>query len=260
MRIFGKFAATALAGLIISISFASVTAQIRKDVFQPGEELVYNVKYGFVKLGTVVIQTGGISADGRASARLKFWTADVPFLDTKSTVTDVIDTKGLFLTQFTEKSQNGDNLTNKQMTYDLASKSLNYSDDKIKNKITTGIEPFSDALTLVYNMRSWSGAAGKSYKFPLRGKDGEKTVTVKFTNDFSKEAVPALDDKEVRTRILQGQADMGSSSPLGANGAFTVYVSDDAAAIPVRIDMSIAVGSISLVLEKVKRIDWTAAK
>lgn len=236
------------------------SAQSRKDVFQPGEELIYKVKYGFVKLGTVVIQTGGISADGRVSARLKFWTADVPFLDTKSTITDVIDTKGLFLTQFNEKSQNGDRLTNKQMTYDASAKSLTYSDDHVTNEVTRNIEPFSDALTLVFNMRAWSGAAGKSYSFQMRGKDGQRPVKVNFTNEFSNEAVPALDDKEVRTRILRGQADMGASSPLGANGAFTAYVSDDAAAIPVRIDMSIAVGSITLVLDKVKRNDWTAAK
>jgi hypothetical protein len=37
-------------------------------------------------------------------------------------------------------------------------------------------------------------------------------------------------------------------------------VSDDDAAVPVRIDMKIAVGSISLVLDKIKRNDWTAAK
>ena len=245
---------------MLAVTIGSATAQTKKDVFQPGEELIYNVKYGFVKLGTVVIQTGGMSADGRVSARLKFWTADVPFLNTKSTVTDVIDTKGLYLTQFKEESQNGDNAVSKQMTYDAPTKTLTYSDDQVKNKITTNIEPFSDALTLVFNMRSWSGAAGKSYRFPLRGKDGEKSVTVKFTNDFSDESVAALDDKSVHSRIVQGQADMGSSSPLGANGAFTAYISDDAAAIPVRIDMSIAVGSISLVLDKVKRSDWAAAK
>src|SRR5580698_3361848 len=41
----------------------TVHSQTRKEIFQPGEELVYKVKYGFVKLGTVVIQTGQMNAD-----------------------------------------------------------------------------------------------------------------------------------------------------------------------------------------------------
>ncbi|MDP4198194.1 MAG: DUF3108 domain-containing protein [Bacteroidota bacterium] len=244
---------------MFSIASATHAQAGRKDAFQTGEQLVYNVKYGFIKLGTLVVQTGAI-ANGKATAHMQFWTADVPFLNTKTGVTDQFDTRDLTLRSFEEHSQNGDEKTNKYMTYDPEAKSLTYSDDQIKNKVTTGIDPFDDALGLLFNMRAWSGAAGKKYLFHLRGKDGARPVTVQFTNQFSNEQVAALDDKEVRTRILQGNADMGSSSPLGANGAFTAYISDDAAAIPVRIDMSIAVGSISIVLDKVKRPDWTAAK
>ena len=237
---------------------ADAQGPARKEVFQQGEELVYRVKYGFLKLGTVVIQTSSAN-DQRVQARLRFWTADVPLLHTRSTVTDEIDARSLNLMRFQEHSENGDVVTNKEMTYDPAKRTLNYSDDQVKNRITTDIRPFNDALCLLFNMRAWSGAGGKAYTFPLRGKDGEKRVTVTFTNEFSNETVPALEDKEVRTRVLQGRAEMGASSPLGADGAFTAYVSDDAAAVPVRIDMSIAVGSISLVLDHIKRTNWIAA-
>ena len=85
-------------------------------------------------------------------------------------------------------------------------------------------------------------------------------MTVYFTNEFADEEVPALDDRIVHARILQGTMDLGGSAPLGADGSFTAYVSDDAAAVPVRIDMSIAIGSISLVLDHIKRTGWAEEK
>jgi hypothetical protein len=249
--------------LVIGMTFGlaiTAHAQTMKDVFQPGEQLVYNVKYGFIKLGTVVIETGPTTSDGKINTRMRFWTADVPFLNAKSTVTDQVRMKDLMLTKFSEKAENGSDVTNKQILYDPASKTLTYSDDKTSSEVQKNIEPFDDALTLLFAMRSWSGAVGHKYVFEMRTKDGPKPTTITFTDQISNEQVAALDDKEVRTRVLLGNADMGSSAPLGASGDFTAYVSDDNAAVPVRIDMKIAVGSISLTLDKIKRNDWTAAK
>jgi hypothetical protein len=243
----------------ILILTSSAFGQTRKNFFQPGEQLVYKVKYGFIKLGTVVIQTGQVHSDGSVDARMQFFTADNPFLSTKTTVTDQF-ANDLTLKSFSEQTVNGDEKKSKQMIYDQTSKMLTYSDESIKNKVTGPFEAFDDALGLFMNMRAWSGAVGHKYKFHMRGKDGERPATVEFTNQTSMEQVPALDDKEVKTRVLNGMTDMGGSSPLGADGAFTAYVSDDDAAIPVRIDMKIALGSISLVLDKVKRNDWAAAK
>jgi hypothetical protein len=250
-------------GLVLSILFltcSAVSAQTMKDVFQSGEQLVYTVKYGFIKLGTVVIQTGSTTSDGKINTHMQFWTADVPFLNVKTTVTDQVQTRNLVLTKFNEQSQSGDKIFNKRIDYNPATKTLIYSDDSVSNKVVTNVEPFNDALTVLFAMRSWSGAVGHKYVFQMRTKDGPKPLTVNFTNQISNQEVPALDDKEIPTRVLLGNADMGSSSPLGANGDFTAYVSDDDAAVPVRIDMKIVVGSISLVLDKVKRNDWTAAK
>ena len=260
MKIFWRNFGRSLGIFILLLGVGHASAQTMKDVFQPGEQLVYNVKYGFVKLGTLVVQTGPTTTDGKINTRMQFWTADVPFLNTKTTITDLIQTRTLQLTKFNEHSENGDHIYNKQILYNPATKTLTYSDDSVTNKVENNIEPFSDALTLLFAMRAWSGAVGHKYVFQMRSKDGPKPVTVSFTDQISNEQVAALNDKEVRTRVLQGNANMGSSSPLGANGDFTAYVSDDDAAVPVRIDMKIAVGSISIVLDKVKRNDWTAAK
>jgi hypothetical protein len=243
----------------VSMTISPSEAQTRKNVFQAGEKLTYNVKYGPIKLGTVVIQTGGVGADGNATARMQFWTADVPFLDTKTTINDVIDTKNVSIVRFEEHTVNGDKKIDKHFEYNRGAKTLTYTGDGKTGDVTKNVEPFNDALALVFNMRTWS-ASGKKYSFLMRGKDGQKPVVINFTNKISNEEVPALDDKEIRTRVLEGVANMGSSSPLGADGGFTAYVSDDEAAIPVRIDMKIAVGSISLVLDQVKRQNWTASK
>jgi hypothetical protein len=230
-------------------------AQTRKSVFQTGEELTYKVKFGFIKLGTVTIKTNGPAGANKVTAQMHFATADVPFLNAKSLVTDVIDTNGMYLVSFKQKGQEGEEIQEKQMVYDKSKKTLTYTDSRIKGKVTSDVEPFNDALTLLFNMRTWS-ASGKKYSFPMRSKDGQNNVVCNFTNKISNLEVEAWDGKDIRTRVIQGQANMGESAPLGANGKFTAYVTDDAAAIPVKIDMNIAIGSITIELVKVKREGW----
>jgi hypothetical protein len=255
------FVHAALAAMIVVCSLTDSLAQTRKDFLQPGEELVYKAKYGFIKLGTVVMQTGSISADGTTvSARMHFRTVDIPLLHAETTVTDQFYTNDLSLHTFEEHSIVGDDKTDKYSTYDRATKTLTYSDEKETNVVKHNIEPYEDALGIVLNMRSWSGAVGHKYIFYIHTKTGVQPITVSFTNQFSDEEVPALDDKKVHTRILQGTMDLGGSAPLGADGSFTAYVSDDDAAVPVRIDVSIAIGSVSLVLDKIKRTGWEAEK
>jgi hypothetical protein len=252
---FGTLAAAAL--FVMLFGFGRIAeAQTRRSVFQSGEQLVYKVKFGFIKLGTLVIKTDGAAGGNNIGARMQFWTADVPFLDTHDNITDVIDTHAVHLMRFEEHQRNGDKKTNKSFIYDPGAKTLSYSDDKVTGEVTNNVNPFNDALSLFFNLRTWS-ASGQSYSFAMRGKDGEKTVAAHFTNREENQETPGTGDDAIKTRIVEGQAAMGSSSPLGANGKFTMYVTEDAAAIPVRIDMSIAVGSISIVLDKVTRSGWT---
>ncbi len=258
-RIFRGLVLAAWTAIVIVSSISVCRAQSMKLFEQPGEELVYTVKYGFVKLGTVVIQTGNTSG-GNLNAHMAFWTADIPFLNVKTNVTDQFDARDLTLRNFHEQTQNGSDKFFKSSSYDPTTKTLTYSDEKETNTIIHNVDPYDDALGILLNMRAWSGAVGHKYMFHVHSKDGNKPVTVSFTNKMEDQDVPALNDKTIHTRVLEGTMDLGNSAPLGANGDFTAYVSNDDAAVPVRIDMSIAVGSISLVLDKIKGRDWAAAK
>lgn len=257
------FAATLLLSALAFFGMAPIAqqadAQARKAVFQSGEELVYKVKFGFVKLGTVVVRTGTSAGANKMNASLQFWTADNPFLTTKTKIDDVIDTHEVYLVNYKEHTTNGDNATDKNFTYDRGKKQLVYNDAHVQNEVSNNIEPFSDALTLLFNIRTWSGA-GQTYGFKMRGKEGQKTVALGFTKQTSDQEVEAFGDDAVKCRVVKGKADMGDSSPLGANGDFTAYVTDDAAAIPARIDMKIAIGSITLELVKATRSGYAAAK
>jgi hypothetical protein len=104
-------------------------------------------------------------------------------------------------------------------------------------------------------MRTWS-ASEKKFKFPMRGKNNTTPATIiNFTKKTEEIDVPAF-DKEINALVAEGVANTGPGAPLGASGNFTAYFTNDEAAIPVRIDMKIAVGSISLILEKIKRPGW----
>lgn len=251
--------AALLALLTAGTGFATsnANAQSKNNVFEPGEELVYSVKFGFIKLGTMVVQTGSQTANGY-STRMQFATADVPFLNTKGDIRDVINTRNVYLENSNVKWTNGDHTTQKVLAYDPSAKTLSYKDED-GTDVASNVEPFNDVLSLLYNMRSWSGS-GKSYYFPIRTKDGVHKVICNFTTKTSNQDVEALNDKTISTKVLEGHADMGDSSPLGMNGDFTAYISNDEAAIPVKIEMSLAIGSVTLELTKVKHQDWTAAQ
>ena len=240
----------ALAMMIVVSAFTNGSAQTRKNFLQPGEQLTYKVKFGFVKLGTVVIQTGPI-ANGMVTAHLHFWTAAVPFLSAKTTDNETYYADDLSLHTLEEHATNGNDKSFIASTYDRATKTLHYADEKTKSKVTQNVEPYDDALGVLLNMRAWSGAAGHKYIFLIHTTTGVKPVTVDFSDQLTDETVPAY-SKKVHTRVLHGTMDLGSSAPLGANGSFSAHVTNDAAAVPVRIDMKIAIGSISLVLDNIK--------
>ena len=202
-----------------------------------------------------MIETGAPQDGSRIKTRMKFWSAQVPFLDTKDVVDDVIDTAAVCLMHFEEHGYDGEKKMNRTFVYDPAQKTISYSDPTVTNRITSDVRPFSDALTLFFNLRAWNGA-GARYYFPLRGNDGEKLINCYFSRSEKEQECPAFEEKEIQTYIVDGHADMGSSAPLGASGKFTAYITKDQAAVPIRIDMKIAIGSISLILDKAERAGW----
>ncbi len=244
-----------LFALLFLFTSSNSFSQQKNAVFQTGERLTYKVKFGFVKLGTLVIETGNSQGGNRIKTKMKFWTAQVPFLNSKDVVDDVIDTSALCLMNFEEHGNDGDTKLNRNFSYDPTARTISYSDETVTNRITTDVRPFSDALTLFFNLRAWNGTGGK-YFFPLRGKAGEKLVSCYFSKNEKEQECPAFEDKEIKTYVVNGHADMGDSAPLGANGKFTAYMTEDQASIPIRIEMSIAIGSISLILNKVERTNW----
>ncbi|MEP7233964.1 MAG: DUF3108 domain-containing protein [Ignavibacteriota bacterium] len=230
-------------------------AQKKNAAFQSGERLVYKVKFGFVKLGTLIIETGKPAGGNRINARMRFWTAQVPFLDSKDVVDDEIDSSALCLMRFEEHGHDGESQLERTFIYDPVARTIAYSDATVKNRMTNDVRPFSDALTLFYNLRAWNGTGGK-YFFPMRGHGDEKLVTCHFSTNTEEQECPAFEDKEIDTYIVEGRADMGGTAPLGASGKFTAYITKDEAAVPIRIDMGIAIGSISLILDKAERKGW----
>src|ERR1035437_1941148 len=173
-RYFNRLTHAGFVAVIVVCSFANCFAQTRKEFLQPGEELVYKVKFGFFKLGTIVIQTGTFSPDGTVSAHMHLWSADIPFVHAKSNVSDQFYANDLTLHTFEEHSQFGDEHNDKYSTYDRATKTLLYADEKKLNVVEHNVEPYVDALGVLFNMRQWSGAVGHKYRFLIHTKGGVK--------------------------------------------------------------------------------------
>ena len=85
---------------------------------------------------------------------MHFRTADNPFLHAETTDIDQFYTNDLSLYTFEEHTQVGDDKSDKYSTYDRATKTLTYSDEKESNVVKQNIEPYEDALGIVFNMRA----------------------------------------------------------------------------------------------------------
>src|SRR5579872_2325873 len=105
-------------------NYSNSLAQRKNPVFMTGERLTYKVKFGFVKLGTIVFETGSYIGNSHINARMKFWTAQVPFLDAKTTVDDIIDTTGICVMHFEEHGRDGKKKSNLQFTYDPTARTI----------------------------------------------------------------------------------------------------------------------------------------
>src|SRR5665213_1927586 len=199
-----RLAILALAFAAIAVSCGPGWTQTKKDIFQPGEELVYNVKYGFIKLGTVVIQTGSLSPSGMVKAHMEFWTADIPFLNNRTNVTDQFATSDITIRSFEQHTKSGDYKSDKYASYDPAAKTITYSDDSVTNELSHNVEPYDDALGILFDLRAWSGAVGHSYIFHVRDRQGARPVTLTFTNQLADQSVAALGNKPISTRVING--------------------------------------------------------
>lgn len=234
------------------------------QVFQAGEELLYEVSYLGMGLGSISTRLTSVdTAHGRrriAAECLIRTYRGVPFV-TLNTLFQTVMGDSLESVFFRNKEF---------FPEDSAYKYIEYSFPKNQNRVvvseTFDNDPswdkkdtlylegkrWQDGLSLFFFARAYAHTTQNRH-VPVLMYLTKATTTIHFGVEKEEEDIDAV-DYDIRCRKLEGET--GFTGIFGLTGGFEGWFSDDAAAIPIRAKMHVLIGSVHIELVKWKRKGW----
>ncbi|HPS65076.1 MAG TPA: DUF3108 domain-containing protein [Ignavibacteria bacterium] len=262
--------------ILFAFVFSNIQAQSR--VLQKGEDLIYVVRYGFIKLGEVTFHlTDSFTEDSSkiytANATMKSYEG-IPFVGINYTFETMMkQIKGQVVSiEFHSsdfKEQHGEKYkvnTDCYFLYDSNFIKVNkyrtnssgvYQYDMTDKKfpITQG-EYYQDGLSMFYNARLASLKKSSESRRNTLVFVNEKESSLKYSFNFARDAVSGdLVDYDMAAIKIAGVADF--VGVLGLTGEFEAWLSDDEARVPLKAKFNIMIGSVTLELSSYTRSGWT---
>lgn len=233
-------------------------------VFQAGEELQYSVKWKFFRLGTIVVRTeldtSAARQDGLKLTMTVESNPDLAFICIRELNESHVQAGDGFTMDFLARHLLGGRVEEARQHYDPATRSAIYSlsDSNtgciLHRDTLAGTPPFVEGASLLFKARVLSRSMGIVHlPTMIQGKIMETTLN--YGGDTESIQIDAC-EQEVRTRKFSGTAEW-TGGTAGMSGEFWGWMSDDAAAVPIRAEMKILIGSIDLELERWTRPGWT---
>jgi hypothetical protein len=239
-------------------------AAVKAKVVSVGEEIVYEVSFLGVKLGTIKITTYAKESVGNKQAYKMVGNIDsyasIPFVDLHNISTGWIDPSLTFSHKFTSVTNTKGSSTVQTILYDYdkgqvtnriyKDGNLDFSKDYKRNdKSVDGMGLFFLARRMVHSKRTIDVPT-------IMDKDFEVT-TLKFTDKKENVTIDAC-SYPIRTTYFSGIADW--TGIYGLTGNFEGWFSDDDACVPIKAKMKVYVGNINIELISWKRAGWTPPK
>lgn len=261
----------ALGAIAVLVTTVLCTAQEQSalplsNVFQPGEELQYKVNWKFLRLGTIIVCTVQDSTcSGPTDIKVVMnvqSNPDLPFIWIREYNESLLNAVSVSSKSFRARHRNGDEYYAVKQVRDTARRTLAYT----KTDLNTGAIVCCDTLqnigdyvegpSLFAYARCASRTVGtKRVPTVITGKMYSTDMSLDGT--IEEVTIDALEEP-VRARLLTGVAHWTGGSSAGMSGEFLGWMSDDDAAVPLKAEMQILLGSITLELESWTRPGWNA--
>jgi hypothetical protein len=255
-----RYASVGLAMLLIQVVAPAQTRDSASKVFHDGEDLIYNVRYGFIDLGQVRIKTldsvrtsSFMAYEGKAYIDSY---PKVPFVDLHAIYESLIDT-GVFTRRFVGRQKQDDHwsLARYMFEYDRNRVLIDVgeADSTITKRDTLDIaEPYHDGLSLFFFAREML-LSGKKINIPTLIKEKKVTTYIDFKGERTSVEVDAI-DYPVDVIGFEGFADFVGI--FGLTGGFEGWFSNDDARVPIKAKMKVIIGSVTIELMKWNRPGW----
>ncbi len=253
---------------LVLVLYAGAAGGERPRTFAPvapGEELRYKVKWNFFRLGTITVR---VTRDSTCRGSGDFITEllvesnpDIGVISIRDENASWVSGSTLRCSRYFGRRWNGDEYDEMRYEFDSSAGrvvcSSRTKDKSAAGHVDTVATPdgFVEGPSLLMVARCFSGEPGR-HDVPtlISGALGTTELVVDpGTEDLDLD----IFDSPVRTRRYTGTTHWAKSATAGLNGDFTGWVTDDSAAVIVRAEMKVIVGSIRVELEQWTRPGWT---
>jgi hypothetical protein len=271
-----KFPCLNIVILFVLLGTTSLNAQDK--VLEVGEELTYEVYFGFIKLGKVNFKVTNSYTENKeefytAKAEMKTYEG-VPFVnvnyifettmqsDEQNIKNDKSQKKEVFATAFYSTEFKKKSITRIEYDFDYDKREIkvmketdNELNDSMNVKFDENIR-YQDGLSIFYNARLQS-FSNKNYNMPVFVND--KQSSLKYSFNINEDVVDIdLFDYDVKAIKIAGVADF--VGVMGLTGEFAGWLSADDYRIPLKASFNVIIGSVTLELIDYKRTNWKAPK
>ncbi|MER3524855.1 MAG: hypothetical protein C4326_12600 [Ignavibacteria bacterium] len=230
-------------------------------VFVEGEDLIYNVRYGFVDLGQVRIKTLKRITVSSSPAYQTIAYIDsykkIPFVDLHAVFESIIDT-GMFSHYFLGKSKDGQYWSFGRYRYDYPTKRVLLEfggrDTIVEHRDTLALEEKTqDGLSLFFYAREHLFSR-RRHRIPAIVKERKVYTDIDF--DGKRRAVEQ-DFIEYPVDVVGFEGTLEFTGIFGLTGDFEGWFSNDEARVPIVAKMKVILGSVTIELMKWTRPGWS---
>ncbi len=244
--------------VLFSYSFVSF-AQSSKMVF-PSEDLLYEVSFLGIKLGTIRIVTEGVETlNDKTVYKTKAFIdsySGIPFVDLHAVFNSWIDPSVTFSYKFTASMKEKDYWLFDQIIFDYKNKKIvieKYKkNEKYLSKVIKTDRKWNDGLSLFFLAREFTKSK-KNIKIPTLMDVDTAFTYIDFLGKREKVEISSI-SYPVRTVWFKGKAEW--TGIYGLTGYFEGWFSDDEASVPIKAKMNVYIGSINIELIRWNRQGW----
>ncbi len=252
--------------VILILLFAFSVANSKTERFVPftGEELLYEVSYMGVKLGTIKIVTGNHKKEGKNDIYKTYAYIDtykeIPFVDIHVTYNSFTDYSFGFSHRFFGNFKSGNYTDVHKIFFNYEKNNIYVSKENadgkyFENSIMTE-KKVSDGLSIFFIARKFLDIQ-KTLTIPTIIDKELVSTKINFKCKSENISIAAI-KYPIKTLYFDGTAYW--TGVYGLTGQFEGWFTDDAARIPIRANMKLSVGSVQIELKSWSRKGWVAPK
>lgn len=234
-----------------SVPAANVPAEPNMCPFQNGEVLRYKVKWGFIRLATIELSQKALGPALPATYEVLL---KVKGTRLKSTLNPASLASRVFL-----QEEGGERTRRVTCRYEPDSGLIAMEELEAERVIVRKTVPFEgvyvDLVGLIMAMRSFCSSAAR-VSLPTVVGCALGSTDLRFAADAQPVKL-GIFQQAVRARYMTGRTDWKALG--GVSGPIEAWLSDDAAAVPLKIRLNSSLGRVTLELEAIQRLDWPSA-